>query len=159
MAFSTSGLFGQTLVDILAQTTAIDLNTDTFKLALFNNTPTPDFSAAASLVAYNTGQWVSGNEVTGTGWAAGGVALTGVVLTLDAPAAGQFMFDSDDVSQAGTTLTDIYGCLIYDDTIATPVADQGLLAVAFSGAPYQTTNGTLTITVDPNGWFYSDFTP
>lgn len=160
MAFSASGLFGQSLMDILAQTTAMDLNTDSFKIALYNNSNTPNYSDTAANVAYGSGQWTNATyEVTGTGWSAGGVALTTVAFTLDQPAAGQFFFDSADVSQATTTLSNIYGCMVYDDTIATPVADQGLFAVAFSGAPYSTTAGTLTITVDANGWFYSDFTP
>ena len=75
------------------------------------------------------------------------------------PAVGQFKWDSDNIVAAGTTLTGIYGLLIYDDTLAAPVADQALVAVAFSGAPYQTNVGTLTVTVDANGWIYSDYTP
>ena len=158
MAWSASGLFGQTLMDILANTTAIDLNSDDFYIALYNNSVTPNYSASAATVAFGTGTW-SGNEVFGTGWSTGGVSLGAISFTLDQPAAGQFFFDSANVSQPTTTLSNIYGCMVYDQTIATPVADQGLFAVMFSGAPYSTTAGTLTITVDTSGWFYSDYTP
>lgn len=158
MAWGNSGIFGQTIMDTLTQTAAYDLDTHTFKVALYNNSVTPAYSAAAASVAFGAGTW-SGTEVTGTNWVTGGYALTTVAFAIDQPAAGQFRFDSDNPSQATTTLASIYGCMVYNDTIASPVADQGLFAVAFSGAPYSTTAGTLTITVDANGWFYSDFTP
>jgi len=158
MAWGNSGIFGQTIMDALTQTAAIDLDGHTFKVALYNNSVTPAYSGAAAVNAFGAGTW-SGTEVTGTGWVTGGYDLTSVVFAIDQPAAGQFRFDSANPSQPTTTLANIYGCMVYDDTITTPVADQGLFAVAFSGAPYSTTAGTLTITVDTNGWFYSDFTP
>jgi hypothetical protein len=159
MAWSGSGLFTSTMRDILDATTAMDLNTDTFKIALFNNSVTPAYDAASASTAFNTGTWVLANEVSGTGWASGGVALTGVTLSGAAPAAGQMKWDATDVSQASTTLSTIHGCLIYDDTIAAPVADQGLIAIAFSGAPYSTVNGTLTITWHADGIWYLDLVP
>lgn len=152
MAFSTSGIFGQTILDILAQTTAIDLNRVTaaadFKGAFYNNTPTPDYAAAAASAAYGAGQWVTGNEVTGTGWSAKGADLgngsslpsltlqTGVVVC----------FDAADVSETSVTVSNVYGMLVFADYITTPVADQALCAVAFSGAPHSATAGTVTVT-------------
>ena len=159
MAWTASGLFGQTIVDLFENTTELDYNADTFKLALFNDSVVPDYDAAAASVAYDAGTWLLANEVSGTGWAAGGVALASPTLTVGSPAAGQLKFDTDDVTAATTTLSSIYGCLVYDDTIAVPVADQGIFAVMFSGAPYSTTAGTLTITVDTSGWYYIDYTP
>lgn len=158
MAWSGSGIFTSTIRDILDGTADIDLDTDSFKVALFNNSVTPDFDASSANTAYGAGTWAS-NEVTGTGWSAGGVALTANDLTGASPAAGQVKWDAGDVNESGTTLSNIYGCLIYDDTIASPVADQGLVAVYFSAGPYNTVNGTLTITWDSNGIFYIDLVP
>ena len=161
MAWTASGIFGQTLADVLENTTALDATADSFKCALFNNSVTPDFDAAAGLTAYNGGTWLTANEVTDTNWPAGGIVLPATVaLTVGSPAVGQLKFDSGNPTASSLTMSSIYGCLIYDDTLTTPVADQGFFAVYFSTAPpYSVTNGTLTLTVDANGWFYVDFTP
>jgi hypothetical protein len=161
MAWAGSGIFTQTFVDVFGNVTAMDIaaSGDTCKVALFNNSVTPAYDAAAASIAFNSGTWVTGNEVSGTGWSSGGVALTTLALATASPAAGQFSWDADDVSETGTTLSNIYGCFIYDDTLTTPVADQGIVAVEFSGAPYSTSNGTLAITWDTNGIFYVDLVP
>lgn len=158
MAWAGSGIFTQTIADILGQTTAMDLNTDSFKIALFDNAVTPAYDASAATVAFNTGTWTTGNEVSGTGWASGGVVLSTPTLTVADPAAGQLSWDAVDVSETNTTLSGFFGCMIYDDTIASPVVDQGLVAVDF-GQSYSTVAGTLTITWDANGIFYLDLVP
>jgi len=158
MSWSVSGVFGQTLADILGQTAAMDLNTHSFKIALYTNSITPDFDAAAASIAYDTGQWATAQEAYGTNWAQGGVALTSPTLTVASPAATQLKWDTADVSESNTTVsTTFYGAFIYDDTIATPVADQGLCAIYFGGSGYTTSTGTLSITVDTSGWFYIDY--
>ena len=161
MAWTTSGIFTQTMVDMLGNVTAFDLAAagDTFNIALYNNSITPDYDASAATIAYNTGQWAIANEVSGTGWAAGGVALTSQALAVATPAAGQFNWDVADVSETGTTLSGIQGALIYNFSLATPVDNQGLCGIYFSGGPYSTTAGTLTITWDTNGVFYIDTVP
>ena len=73
MAVTNSGLFLVTWIDIVDATQlAIDLSLATHKVALFNNTITPNFSTdtAYGAAPYNA------NEVSGTGWAAGGVLLS-----------------------------------------------------------------------------------
>lgn len=115
---------------------------DTIKCALFTNTCTPaqDTDPASYAAApYNA------NEVSGTNWAAGGVALTTPTMTLVAGVG--VMFDAVDVSVASTTLASARGCLIYDDTLAPKAA---IIAITF-GADYSTTNGTFAITWDTNG--------
>lgn len=159
MAWSGSGVFTSTIRDILDQTTAIDLNTSTFNLALYNNSVTPDFDATSANTAYGAGTW-TGNEVTGTNWSAGGVALSTPTLTGASPAAGQLKWDAVDVSESNTTIAAaFYGCLIYDATVSTPVNDQGLVAVYFGGTGYTTSSGTVSITWDTNGIFYIDLVP
>lgn len=161
MAWSTSGIFTQTIKDIFDNTvTGYDIDTNTMRVALFNNNVTPDYDAVAASVAYGTGTWEEADEVTHANWTAKGSALASITLTTASPAAGQLKYDAADIVSAdSTTLSNIYGCLIFNDTIASPVADQALLAVYFSSGPYSTTNGTLTIQWDTNGIFYLDLVP
>jgi hypothetical protein len=121
---------------------------DSIKCALYNNTPTPNYSDSLANSVYLVGQWVTGNEVTGTNWAAGGQVLGSTTLT-ESPTR-TLMFDAADVSVATTTLSSVYGCLIFDNTLATKYA---LLAVPFSGSPFATVAGTFGITWAATGVF------
>jgi hypothetical protein len=147
-------MFTNTWLDILNNTCAMDLGSDSFKLALFSNSATPDFSVASASTAYGAGVWAT-NEVTGTNWAAGGVALASNALTANSPAAGQVKWDATDVSEATVTVAAARCAFVYDDTLATPVADQGLLLIDFT-ADFSATAGTFAITFDANGLFYID---
>jgi hypothetical protein len=123
---------------------------NTFSVALFNNTlsPSPDTDPASyGVTPYNA------NEVTGTGWSAGGVALSGNTMTLITSVG--VMFDANDVSQGSTTLTGIQGGLVY---ASSPTTKMGLIFVNF-GATYNTSNGTFGITWDANGLARIDLTP
>lgn len=134
MVWANSKIFAQTVLDILANTTAMDLNGDTFKIALFDNTITPSNTVAAASSAYNTGVWlVAAEQDDGTNWDAAGEPLTSVTLTTSA---GVVTFDAANTSQGGasTTLTGVHGHLCYSDTIASPVADQGLCYNYYGGA-------------------------
>jgi hypothetical protein len=152
MAWTNSKIFRQTLADILGNTTAMDLNSDSFKVALYNNTPTPDNDVTAANSAYNVGQWATAQEVIdATNWVAGGRALAS--LSIDVSVADVVFWDAADLAGGGTvTLTNAYGCLVYDDTIATPVADQGVCYNYFGGAQ-SVTAGTFTIQWNANGVF------
>lgn len=153
MAWSASGIFAQTLADGLKGTITLNLDLETHKIALYNNSVTPDYNATAANTAYGAGTWV-GNEVTGTNWAAGGVALTSTTVTI--VAGGIVMWDAADVSVASTTITGAYGGLIYADALTTPVADQGIAGIYFGGSAYSTVNGTFAITWDANGIWRTD---
>lgn len=147
MAWSTSELFRQTQIDILKGTLTADLDTIATKVALYNNSVTPDSDATAANVAYGAGTW-TGNEVTGTNWAAGGVALSGMdVIAIT----GGYKYDATDVSVSTCTFTGAYGCLIYLDGLTTPVADQGLIAVYFGGSAFSPVAGDFTITWNASG--------
>ena len=152
MAWSASGQFRQTFVDIFDKTlTTHDFDAASmFKVALFNNSVTPNFDVAAASSAFNTGVWVTANEVTGTGWATGGVVLANNDVT--AVAGGIIMLDADDTASGSSlTASNIYGCLIYLDAVTTPVADQGLGASYFGGTAFAVTSGTFTIQWSANG--------
>lgn len=130
-----------------------NLVSDTVKVALFNNSVTPDRDAVVGSTGYNTGTWTTGNEVVdATNWVAGGRALSGDAYT--ASAGGVVMYDGTDLAGGGTvTLAATHGCLVYDDTItAGTVADQGACFNYFGGAQ-QVTAGTFTIVWNANGIF------
>lgn len=153
MAWSNSKVFRATLADFLGRTTnfAMDLSGDTFKAALYDNDITPDNDVTAANTAYNVGQWASaGNEVSdGAEWASGGVALSGV--SLDSGTADVVFFDATDTaSGSSATLAAVFGCLVYSDTVTTPVADQGLCYNYFGGTN-SVTDGTFTIVWNSNG--------
>jgi hypothetical protein len=154
MAFGGSGFFTQSLVDRLDGTAQIDWGTATWNIALFNDTATPDFTVTAANSAYGAGVWAS-NEVTGSGWSAGGPVLVTATPVKESPAAGQVILDATDVSETATTLDSAEGCLLYMGSLASPVVDQGLIVVDF-GAAYSTTNGTFAVTWDSNGVAYFD---
>jgi len=153
MAWSASKIFSALITDVLNNTTAIDLNTDaSLKVALYDNDITPDQTVTSANTAYNVGQWVTtGNEVSdGAEWAVGGVALTSPTSVF---VTNVYTFDAaNTASGTSATLLTVFGCLVYDDTIATPVADQGLCYNYFGGTQ-SVTDGTFTVIWHANGIF------
>lgn len=149
MAITASGLYVATFVDVLDTTQlAIDLDLETHKGALFSNSITPNFTTDT---AYAVSPY-DANEVTGTNWAAGGVALTGTTFLASS---GTAVFDANDVSVASTTLTNARGYLLYADALA---GNNAILLVNF-GADYSTVNGTFAITWAAGGIAILDLTP
>jgi hypothetical protein len=153
MAWANSKIFRQTLGDFFVRTTsfAMDFDADSFKVALYDNDITPDNDVTAANSAYNVGQWVTtGNEVFEAGqWAQGGVALTSTALNVGT--ADVVFFDAADAaSGSAADLANVYGCLVYDDTLTTPVADQGVCYNYFGGAN-SVVNGTFTVQWAANG--------
>lgn len=149
MAVTASGLFVATFVDVLDTTQlALDLDLETHKGALFSNSITPNFTTdtAFGVSPYDA------NEVTGTNWAAGGVALTGTSVTASS---GSLIFDATDVSVATTTLTNARCYLLYADALA---GNNAIVLVNF-GADYSTVAGTFAITWAAGGIFALDLTP
>jgi hypothetical protein len=158
---SSSAIFTQALLNPMlgrlwttaAPTTFANLSADTIKVALFNNTTTPDKEAAVASTGFNTGVWITANEVTdATNWVSGGRALS--VGKAFAAGTGIVNFDANDLSGAGNvTIANAYGDLTYDDTITGgTVADQGLCYHAY-GAAQGVTAGTFTIVWDSTGVF------
>ena len=149
MAWSNSKIFMATIEDIFENTTAMDLNSDTFKAALFNNTITPSQTVTSANTAYGAGVWASGGVSDAVSWPAVGVNLASVASSFSS---NVYTFDAADTSSNDSTtdLTDVYGTLVYDDTIAAPVADQGLCYVYLGGAN-SVVNGTFTIVWSATG--------
>jgi hypothetical protein len=150
MAVTASGLFYATWADIVDTTQlAIDLDLETHKGALFSNSITPNFSTdtAYAVAPYNA------NEVSGTGWASGGVVLTGTTIS-ESPT-GSLMFDATDVSVAGTTLTNARCYMLYADALA---GNNAIVLVNFA-ADFSTVNGTFGIQWPSTGVLAIDLTP
>jgi hypothetical protein len=106
---------------------AILISGNTYKVALFNA------SYDNTTAAYGTT-----NEVTGTGWGAGGKTLTGLsTATSGTTAFGDFA----DVSEPGVTVTGVRFIVIYDDT-----DNDEVRAVFDLGSDFAVTAGTLGIT-------------
>ena len=103
---------------------------NTFKIALF--------TSSATLGAGTTAYAATGmNEMSGTGYTAGGKALTSVTPTLDSTTA---CCDFDDISWTAATFT-ANACLIYNDSAS---GDPAVCAVAFGGDK-AVSSGTFTI--------------
>lgn len=150
MAWTNSKAFTAWIENILENTTAMDIDSDTLKLANFDNSITPSQTVSAANSAYGAGVWASGGVADAVSWPAAGIALSGVSSSFSSTT---YTFDSSDVSSNDSTtdLANVYGGLVYDDTIASPVADQGLLYSYYGGAN-SVVNGTFTVVVAALGW-------
>lgn len=150
MAVTASGLFVATWTDVLDTTQlALDLDLETHKVAMFTNSITPNFSTdtAYGVAPYNA------NEVSGTGYTAGGTALTTTALS-ESPT-GTLMWDAADTAWTTSTITNARCALIYADALA---GNNAIVLVNF-GADYSTSAGTFTIQWASGGIFTIDLTP
>jgi len=101
-----------------APTSMVNLSSDTVNAALFNNTTTPDKTAAVANTGFNTGVWVTANEVTdATNWTSGGRPLASKAFSIDT-GSSSICFQAAATAGAGNvTIANAYGCLVYDNTI------------------------------------------
>ena len=104
-----------------------DLVADTIKIALY----TSSASLGAGTTAYSTT-----NEITGSGYTAGGVALSSKTVDTSGTTA---YFDSADPSWTSATFT-ANGALIYNDTNS----DKAIAVLAFGG-DFTVAGGTFQI--------------
>ncbi|HYN95405.1 MAG TPA: hypothetical protein VES42_16275 [Pilimelia sp.] len=158
MAVTASGLYVQNFVDELdATNVGLDLSLATHKIALLNNSATPNFDTDVT--------WSNTNEVTGTGWVTGGILLsaaaaggTSTAPTVTISPAGTLMYDMNDVAVSSTTISAARAARIYADALTTPTADALILLVNFT-ADFATNNGTFGIQWAAGGVFALDLTP
>ena len=104
-----------------------DLDADTIKIALY----TSSASLGAGTTAYSTT-----NEITGTGYTAGGVALGSTTVATSGTTA---YFDAADPSWTSASFT-ANGALIYNDTNS----DKAIAVLAFGG-DFTVAGGTFQI--------------
>lgn len=146
MAWSASAAFRQLVADMIGNVTAFDYDADTMKMAAFDNTITPNKNVSAANSAYGAGVWASGG-VSGTNFPAAGVTLAG--KTVDVGTNDKVTVDANDNTITGTALTNITGLLCYDDTLTTPVADQGMSYHYLGGS--SSPSGDVTLVYSSNG--------
>jgi hypothetical protein len=145
MAWTVSGLYVVNWIDILDATQlAINTALTTHKIAMYNNTETPNYSTETVYAATN--------EVTGTGYTATGQVITSPTTT-ESPA-GTLMYDMGDQVWASPTSVTAYGAKLYADALG----DQLIVGVNFNGA-FTSTAGTFTIQWASTGVFTIDLTP
>lgn len=151
MTWSNSKIFMAMITDALNNTAALDLNSDTLKVSLYNDTITPSQTVASANTAYGAGVWASGGVSDSAGWPAAGRALSSITSTF---ASNIYTFDAADLSSANssTTLSNVYGALVYDSTITTPVSKQGICYNYFGGST-SVSAGTFTIVWNASGIF------
>lgn len=153
MVLANSGLFYLTLRDILMNDTAVDYIADTVKIALYTNSiTTPNFDTNTG---YGAAPYTSNEVPNGSGYTTGGATLANDAFSVST---GTLVYDGDDTAWTTATFASVRGCLGYDDTITTPVADPVLFVVTF-GADYAVTAGTFTIQWAAGGIFTIDLTP
>lgn len=156
MAWSASKIFSAFITDSLNDTAAMNVDGDQIEAALFDNSITPSQTVASASSAYAAGVWAGGGVTdTGTsapaGWPALGRPLASITSTF---ASNVYTYDAADTVSANavTTLTNAFGALIYNNTIAAPVAKQGICYNYFGGAN-SVTLGTFTIVWNASGLF------
>jgi hypothetical protein len=122
----------------------IDWDTDTIKVALLSSSYTPNQDS------HDYYDDVSGSEVTGTGYTAGGATLASKTLTYDG-ASNVTVLDAADVTWAASSITARYA-VVYDDSGAT-AGQKALLGYVDFGSDQSSTSGNFTITWDSTGIF------
>ena len=101
---------------------SIDLDTDTIKVALFTSSYTPNIDTDNDFAD------ISANEISGTGYTAGGATLANKSVTADTTD-DEGVFDADDVTWSTATITARYA-VVYKST-GTPANDLLICYVDF----------------------------
>lgn len=133
-------MYGSFLVKALNK--EVDFDTDTIKIALVSSSYTPNQDT------HDYWDDVVANEVSGTGYTAGGQALTSKSVSYDS-ASNVIVLDAADAVWSSSTITARYA-VIYDDAGAT-TAQKVLLGYIDFGSDQSSTNGNFTVTFDSTG--------
>lgn len=118
-----------------------DLSADTLKVMLCTSSYSPDQDA------HDFKNDIT-NEVSGTGYTAGGATLANVTIGYTG-GTNTLKLDADDTVWSSSTITARYA-VIYDSTPATD-ATRPLIGYVDFGADVTSTSGTFTITWDSTG--------
>lgn len=137
-----SKIYGPLLAKVFNK--EVDYDTDTIKVALLSSAYTPNQDTHDYL------DDVIANEVTGTGYTAGGQALASKTVTYDSTN-NVTVLDAADVTWASSTITARYA-VVYSDAGATN-ALKVLLGYVDFGSDQSSTSGNFTLTWDSTGIF------
>lgn len=152
MAITAAGLFGLTLEKFMNATSfpASGLESETaVKMAMITDAATPNFD---TMDFWND---LEGNEVSGTGYTAGGNVLTSTELTLSG---GVLTYDAADPSWPTSTIANAMGGVFYFDRGGATTADElvGLLDFVTAAS---SSGGIFTIQIAAGGLYTVDYTP
>ena len=111
---------------------------NTFKIALIKSSPAGTYGAASTNYSDVTG---NSDEVTGTGYSAGGNTLTNVTPSTSGTTA---LTDFADTTWSTATIT-ARGALVYNSSTAAGTADRAVIVLDF-GSDKTSTAGDFTIT-------------
>jgi hypothetical protein len=133
---------------------------DTHQFLSLHSSSGTDYSGELAYGGATTAiAWVNTNEVTGTNWATGGVELGtaasggSVTSTFSQTGSGPYSLTytwASGLAVANTTLTGVYGCIMYWSAITAPVDLPMFLELCF-GTAYATVAGTFGITPSGSG--------
>lgn len=131
--------YGQALVSAFNK--EIDFDGDTFKVILLSSSYAPN---------QDTHRYKSdlSNEVTGTGYTAGGATLANVTVAYDS-STNTLKFDADDVSWNPSTITARYA-VVYDNSPGTDSARPLICYIDFQ-TDQSSNNDLFSITWSPSG--------
>lgn len=151
MAWVNSGLYSASLALTLGQGTNAPswLGTTTNKFFLTSNSDSTLYAAALGA----TGNiYAATNEVSGTGWAAGGVLVSAAAagstslaptLTVSGTSPVLMVWGMTNLSVASTTLTGAYGGYFYQLLAS---YQYKMIGIYFGGTGYSTVAGTFAVT-------------
>ena len=122
----------------------VDWDSDTIRVMLVSSAYTPNQDG------HDYVDDVRANEVSGTGYTAGGAALGGKTAIYDA-ATNTVKFDANDVTWAGSTITARYA-VVYDDSGATD-AQKALIAYHDFTTDRASSNGEFVLRWGADGVF------
>ncbi len=120
---------------------SINLATDAVKIMLVGSAYTPNIDTHAKRSDVT-------NEVSGTGYTAGGIALVNKTVTMNTTS-DKGVFDADDITLSNATIT-ARGAVLYKARGGASSADE-LIAYLDFGADITSTAGNFNIAFDANG--------
>jgi glutamate dehydrogenase/leucine dehydrogenase len=147
VAITASGLYGLSLEKALIDTLGESWEAEDNKVLMVTDSYTHDYTV------HDFRDDIT-NEVTGTGYTAGGIALTGTEITL---ASGLLTFDATDSAWASSTIANAMAAVGYFN-VGSAATDPLWFLSDFVTA-VSTTNGTLTVQWAAGGVATIDFTP
>lgn len=147
MSITASGLYGLSLEKMMIDTLGESLEAEDNKVLMVTDTHTPNFDT------HDFRNDIT-NEVSGTGYSAGGAAITSTEVTLSS---GTLTFDGADVSWASSTIANAMAAVLYTN-VGADTTDQLILLSDFVNAA-SSSGGTFTIQWSASGLFTLDYTP
>lgn len=147
MSITASGLYGLSLEKAFIDTLGESFEAEDNKVLLVTDSYTPNFGTHDFRDDLT-------NEVSGTGYSAGGSALTGTELT---HSGGVMTFDATDVSWASSTITDAMALVHYFNVGSAGTDPLGFLLDFVNVV--SSSSGTLSVVFSASGIWTLDYTP